>query len=361
MASIVPGAALFTKYGEELISRLCSEFEKVSVYEIEEKPEWIGGAEERGAIILAEGYLLGETLGGVERGIWSSDGKVLESFTPSDSPAFSELASEATPLGEIASLSIGAVTGRNRIFLLTEEERRQARISVQDVRPIISRARHIEGTYLSRKDLLRLAEAGQKTWLLSPRSLRGAVAERLSLISDEERQSVSWLNKRTPWWRVDPGPDCDAVFTYMNHEGPRLALTGAGIICTNTLHRVVFKPKVRRWQKIAAVVTFASSFGELAAEMTGRIYGGGVLKFELIEARRCPVLPVALDAPEAVLRRLDLAVRQGASDAVRHIADEALLRPLLGRSWKKAAEEMSYNVQCRRAARGHKRKVLSNR
>lgn len=360
IASIVPGAALFTKYGEEFIRRICMDFKLVSIYELDEKPAWIGDAEERGAIILADGYKQGST-GSCRRGVWSSYGEVLEAPLQSLSQAYTELINQSQPLGEIADLSIGAVTGRNKIFLLTEDERRSAGITLNEVRPIVSRARQIEGVAISKEDLLRLGKAGQKTWLLTPRSLRGPAAKRLSLISEEERRSITWLNKRDPWWHVDPGPDCDAVFTYMNHEGPRLALVGKGIVCTNTLHRVVFKPKTHRSLKIAAALTFASSFGQLAAELTGRIYGGGVLKFELLEARRFPILPINLDAAEAIFRRLDIALRQGAREAARQIADEALLSPILGRGWRKASDEMLYDLQRRREARGLRRAVLSGR
>jgi hypothetical protein len=97
MASVVPGAALFTKYGEELIRRLCTDFRRVGIYELDEKPAWIGGAEERGAVILADGYKQGSSEG-CGRGVLSSSGEVLEVPLQTLSKAYRELMNLSEPL-----------------------------------------------------------------------------------------------------------------------------------------------------------------------------------------------------------------------------------------------------------------------
>jgi adenine-specific DNA-methyltransferase len=170
------------------------------------------------------------------------------------------------------------------------------------------------------------------------------------------------MNKRTPWWRIETGPDCHGVFTYMNERGPRLALTAAKIKCTNTLHRVVFNPIVSEADKLAAALTFISSFGQLAGEAIGRVYGGGVLKFELTEARLMPVLSVLDHRDASVLQtaahRVDFALRAGAVDAARELADEALLLRVLGLSWKSAVAELREALRERRYARHSGQAVL---
>src|SRR5262249_37949796 len=158
-------------------------------------------------------------------------------------------------LGDIASISIGAVTGCNSVFLLTDEERRASGIGFEDVQLIVSRARHVEGIRIAREDLVRLSRVGEKTWILTPRTIeeRGsAVRKRLAKITKYQRRTTCWMIKRDPWWRIETGPDCDGVFTYMNDRGPRLAVTATGIICTNTLHRTVFFPTVSEIDKITA-------------------------------------------------------------------------------------------------------------
>ena len=356
IASIVPGSTLFTQYGALFLRRLCGSFSSVNVYQLADRPSWGGGADERGAVILAEGYGHGPCENYL-KGIWPPSSEQIYQHSL-ELRAYRDLISASKPFGDIASISIGAVTGRNSIFLLTEEERTALGLSLEDVTSTVSRARHVEGITITREDLIRLARDGQKTWLLTPSSLedRGTPSrKRLARITKHQRRSTCWMNKRNPWWRVETGSSCDGVFTYMNEHGPRLALTTPKIICTNTLHRVVFRSMVSETEKLAAALTFISTFGQLAGEVIGRVYGGGVLKFELAEARLMPTLSGADSRDDTVLRAAghgaDLALRAGALDAARDLADEALLAPVLGPSWKSAVAELREAVRGRREAR----------
>jgi adenine-specific DNA-methyltransferase len=366
IASVVPGSALFTKYGDAFLRRMCGSFLTVNVYELAEKPIWGGGAEERGAVILAEGYRYGPCES-YFKGIWPlSSTEIYQHW--SEPQAYRDLTSISRRLGDIASVSIGVVTGCNSTFLLTEEERATLGLSIEDVTLTVSRARHVEGISVSREDLVRLARDGQKTWLLTPRSIedRGTpVRKRLAEITKHQRRSTCWMNKRSPWWHIETEPNCQGVFTYMNERGPRLALTATKIICTNTLHRVIFNPSVSDADKLAAALTFISTFGQLAGEVMGRVYGGGVLKFELTEARSMPILlgPDHRDAGalQRVALRVDFALRAGAVDAARDLADEALLSRVLGPSWRSAVAELREAVRHRRDARHTGRAVLRYR
>lgn len=355
IASIVPGSALFTKYGDAFLRRMCRSFLAVNVYQLDEKPIWTGGAEERGAVILAEGYRDGASQKYV-KGVWPPSSDAIYQHSCELQP-YRDLNSASRPLGDLASVSIGAVTGCNSVFLLSEDERVAFDLALEDLTSTVSRARHAEGITITREDLVRLAREGQKTWLLTPRSIDGRgtpVRKRLAKITKYQRRSTCWMNKRTPWWRIEIGPDCHGVFTYMNERGPRLALTAGNITSTNTLHRVVFNPIVSDVEKLAAALTFISTFGQLAGEVIGRVYGGGVLKFELSEARSMPILS-GLDADAAVLHavahRVDFALRAGAIDAARDLADEALLSRVLGPSWKSAVAGLREAVRQRREAR----------
>lgn len=363
IASIVPGSALFTQYGDAFLRRMCRSFLTVNVYQLAERPIWSGGAEERGGIILAEGYRDG-TCSKYVRGVWPPSSEVTYEHS-CELQAYRDLTSASRPFGDLASISIGAVTGCNSVFLLSEEERVAFNLAPDDLTLTVSRARHVEGIAINGEDLVRLARNGQKTWLLTPRSIddRGTpTRKRLAQITKNQRRSRCWLNKRTPWWRIETGPDCHGVFTYMNERGPRLALTAAKIICTNTLHRVVFSSIVSEAEKLAAALTFISTFGQLAGEAIGRVYGGGVLKFELAEARLMPVLSVLDHCDVLVLqtaaRKVDFALRAGAVDAARELADEALLSRLLGLSWRSAVAELREALRERRHARHSGRALL---
>lgn len=339
LAAIVPGAALFSNYGRATLELICQKFEHVEVRQIVDKPLWSHYAEERGAIIFARGYGEGScALPHATR--WSAAGLRVADIKPR---CFGQALLGARQLSEIASLSIGAVTGSNKVFLLSEAERVEAGIALDDVTLVAARARHVRSLEISETDLRNLARNGERTWLLTPRDIertRVGVRKRLALIPPDKRRSILWLNKRAPWWKVDQGPGCDAIFTYMNDVGPRIVIGTGTLRCTNTLHQVRFSPDLSVDERRIVALSMVSSFGQLAAERFGRSYGGGVLKFELADARRFPILLHKGIRSGSAFTRADRAMRAGDMDEARRIADALLLPQVFGASWPKAAAEM---------------------
>lgn len=353
LAFVVPASCFFADYASDLLKRLCSSFKTVELLRLNEKPQWSGGAQEAGAFLLADGYLEG-SCAEVSKGFWVRGRGQVSDFDTSSS-AFAELLLASRTFDEIAHIGIGDVTGCNRIFLLSNADRELDRIPRSQLTPIVSRARQIGGLVLTKRELARLAAQGEKTWLLIPTTLdrrNGAVRNRLARISANKRRTTVWLNKREPWWKVTTGRRCDAVFSYMNDQGPRLARVSPGVRCTNTLHCVTFKPEADDRQQIAAMLTMVSSFGQLAAERLGRVYGGGVLKFEIRETRRLPILPAAAEIDLGRWIDVDAALRRGAPEAAKAIADEILIAPLLGSPWNTAVKEFGWELRERRQARG---------
>jgi len=354
LAFVVPGSALFTRYGRSLIQRTCEQFSTVAVKRIAEWPVWVNGAEERGAILFASGFQEGQAAF-PDIGSWQS--------SPSDAPVVPsrpvsrELEDVSRPIGSLARFSIGVVTGANKLFLLSERSREAEGIPPDEVVPIISRSRQLLGLKVTKSDLLLQGAEGEHTLLLAPRDAetkRTPVRKRLARVSHRRRIDTTWLNKRSPWWKVDLGPECDAVFTHMNHLGPRLVLAGEGVRCTNTLHRVNFNIDTTVRQRNALALSMVSTFGQLAAERVGRSYGGGVLKFELYEARSMPVLVPPEGISDSVLELADAAVRAGRWDLARAIADEALLTPVIGKSWAVAASDLWEDLRLVRGLRNRR-------
>lgn len=352
MAAIIPGAALFSNYGRATLERICGRFQHVEIRQIVDKPLWSHHAEERGAIILARGYREGSCpVPGATR--WSATGSRVTDIKPR---CFAQALIAAHQLTEVASISIGSVTGYNKVFLLSEAERKSFGISRQDVTPVAARARHVHSLSVSETDLEVLAKKGERTWLLTPRNIertRMGVRKRLALIPPSERRSVVWLNKRAPWWKIDLGPGCDAIFTYMNDVGPRIVIGNGLLRCTNTLHQVRFSSDLSTDERRIVALSMISSFGQLAAERFGRSYGGGLLKFELTDARRFPILFQKGVRSKSAFDRADRAIRTGNVDEARKIADTLVLPPVFGSSWRRAAAEMMGEaIKLREARRG---------
>jgi len=355
MAFLVPAAASFSRYGEDLLFQLQDEFRELSLQELPNKPSWIGSADERGVLVLADGYRAGPAPA-ITRGIWRYDGVARGrlSRAHAKTPALEALKKASRPLGEIADLSIGLVTGRNAVFLLNQQEVAAYGINQNDLTPVITRAKHVRGIVVDKGDLCDLGYQGEKTWMLTPRELgeRGSgVRSRLAMINARSRRETSWLNKRSPWWMVGKTGRCDAVFTYMNDKGPRLALVEGGVFCTNTLHQVTFNQTTRECDRLSAVVSILSTFGQLCAEGIGRGYGGGLLKFELQEARLIPILMHSDGVASEAVLEIDKKLRSGQIDEARRLADAAVLPGILGAEWRTAARELEETLENVRSAR----------
>lgn len=353
LAAVVPASAVFTHYGRRALERICQQFAAVELRRIIDRPLWASRTDERGAILLARGFNLGSSEV-PSASIWSCNGGGRPQLSRKAPTCFTEAIVASSPLGTIASLSIGAVTGGNHTFLMSEKEREQDGIPLEQVLAIVSRSRHVSGLSVTRDELGILARAGERTWLLAPRSIDckpSGARRRLARISRAQRRETAWLLKRNPWWAVNAGPDCDAIFTYMNDKGPRLVLAGQGLKCTNTLHRVLFREGVDRNRQLAAALTVVSTFGQLAAEQIGRSYGGGMLKFELAEARLIPVLDSTARVIPKLFGAADQAFRAGRRDEARHLADQSLMPAIFGRSWRKAVDEMNSELNRLRSER----------
>ncbi|MCE6979537.1 hypothetical protein EI534_19595 [Pseudomonas frederiksbergensis] len=354
LATIVPRSVLFTRHGDIFMKRLCGQFKEVGVYEFHNRPSWSTHAEEVGAVILADEFNSGTADFYTKGKITESGELIVESCN--DSSEFLKLKSYSSQLGEIARLSIGAVTGRNKVFLLSEGERLSAGILKKDVVPVVSRSKHICGAKVTKKDLLYSAVNGEKTWLLQPAKLTPVVKLYLGSISEIERQTVVWFKKRNPWWLVQTDGSYDAVLTYMNDGGPRIALLESKIVCTNTLHRLSFVEGVTPEEKQSVVLGLYSTFGQVAAEKIGRAYGGGVLKFELGEARKLPVLSKNVNFDGEVFLEADRLMRLGKKEETRELVDAAFMPAIFGDGWKDAQavllKELSMLRVTRRGLRG---------
>lgn len=353
MAAIVPASITFSNYGRAALERLCQSFASVELRRMVDTPAWITKAEERGALLLAEGYGCGQAQL-PDPTSWLASGRRTPDVFAGNPLVYRRALLAATTLDKIATLAIGAVTGHNRTFVLSEPERVQEQIDITAVRPIVSRARHVPGLLVSEAALREMANNGEKTWLLAPTNIderHTGIRARLARIDRAQRKNAVWLNKRDPWWEVDVPDRCDAIFTYMNHGAPRLVLADGKIACTNTLHNVRFKDGITRPAQIAAALTMVSTFGQLSAELRGRVYGGGVLKFELQEARRLPVLPANGRCTIASLRKVDKAWRSEGEQAARTLADRLMLQPIFGEQCAKAALEMEAELLRLRAER----------
>jgi hypothetical protein len=350
LAVVAPGAIAFADYARPVLRVLRDRFHAVTVMSIRERVAWEGSTQERASLVLAAGFGLGPAPEIQKTTISLSTGE--SSVVPA--PKKWALRDPATLLGDLARIEIGVVTGANAWFVLDEASAAAHDLPHSALIPVLSRARQVRGLQITETEVRRMAEAGERTLLFRPEvsgARGGPIRQYLAKILRSKRRGVLWFSKRNPWWKTQLGRSCDAVLTYMNNLGPRIALIEEGLTCTNTLHRLCFVDRDPAHAH-AVSASLLTTFTQLAAERIGRVYGGGVLKFELKDARRLPLLLPTKPVNSAVFTRLDAALRDDGICAAMDLADEAILPHFFGSRWIQAQSEMREELAFLRARRG---------
>ncbi|MEI6559084.1 MAG: N-6 DNA methylase [Rhodospirillaceae bacterium] len=257
---------------------------------------------------------------------------------------------------------LGAVTGANGFFAVTEAEAVARRLPRQDLLPISPPgARHLSGLSFSPAQWQALRDGGGRCWLFYPHAATpGAAARRL--IAQGERDKVDLAYKcrvRKPWWRVPLVARPDLILTYMNHDRPRLVSNAADVHIINSVYGVTLHPALREAGRVLLPLAALNSVTLLGAEMVGRAYGGGLLKLEPREADTLPVPPpdaLATLAPQLEALRAPVLAALGRGETARAVdlVDEVVLsRPLgLGPDELRVLREARAFLFARRVGRG---------
>ena len=273
-----------------------------------------------------------------------------------------EAGSGYTHLSDWGRVSLGAVTGNNRFFALSESRVRDLRLGEQDVVPLSPPgSRHLRAATLSTAGWNHLLATGKGGFLFRPHGQPGPAAR--AYIAAGEALGVHEGYKcrvRDPWWRVPLSPTADLLLTYMNAGTVQLATNRAGVHHVNSVHGLVLAPEHRQLGRDLLALASLNSMTLLGAEIVGRAYGGGMLKLEPREADLLPVPASTVLLGEAgqqlrILRpALSRLLRQGEVQRVVDLVDQVILVKGVGidpeqRAQLKAARRL---LVARRAARG---------
>ena len=260
-----------------------------------------------------------------------------------------------TTSGRVIDVDVGIVTGDNEFFALTKQAV-EARSLDSYVQPIISRSNHLQGILLSHTDWLANAAKQAPVYLFMPAALPFVELPKAvrAYIAEGESRAVNRGYKcriRTPWYKVRSGWAPDAFMLRQVHGYPKIVLNETSASCTDTVHRVRFRPGVDGRLVAAA---FVNSLTFAFAELTGRSYGGGVLTFEPSEAESLP-LPLA-QAERIDFEMVHELMRDGRIDAALDVTDAVLLVNGLGMTTHEARviRDIWKKLRDRRINRNHK-------
>ncbi len=193
------------------------------------------------------------------------------------------------PLGSVARVHRGVVTGANEFFVLTREQARAVGIE-RWCRPAITSAREI----LESGGVLR--DAPERRLLLDlPRDFDRASDPAVdAYLKAAERPGPGGAiagryipGHRRPWWRLGPVPRPPIVATYMARQAPFFALNPDGLALINIGHGVY--PKEQLSPDALAAMVRALNAARDSFSGSGRTYHGGLEKFEPREMESLPV------------------------------------------------------------------------
>lgn len=232
------------------------------------------------------------------------------------------------PLATWGRLSLGAVTGNNRYFLLSPDRARELRLTSGDVVPVSpAGSSHLRTLTLTKHMHGSLGRDGARTLLFRPGSPSAAA---LAYIAQGEEMGVPNAYKcrvRTPWWRTPLPAPPNLFFTYMNEATPQLAANPARLHYVNSVHGLYLDDNHEDLAEILALAALNSATA-LSAEISGRAYGGGILKMEPREAARLlvpspdtvyrlrPILEGSLPEARRLLKAGRLASARGLVDGI---------------------------------------------
>ena len=353
MAWVLPSSFLHAEYAEPVRQLIASSFRRSLAVTLGQRLFQAEGAAEATVVVLAEGWRQGggttrlafaEDVDGLRRMVdeWSEGFAVGQRYD--DRPARVMASEEALgwmdrlgghPLGEVAHIKIGVVTGDNRFFVINKDVAASNGIPRGALRPILAASSLVPSIDLSEVLLNDIWEGGGRCFLVhadrDSESWDPAVGRYVDTYSEDKRKKNVTFGKRDDWACPDDGFAPDAFLPYMYQRGPRLIVNTAGINATNNVHRVYLKrpdPEGILARRVA--LSMVSTFGQLSAEFEGRSYGAGVLKLEPSEAKRLRVL--LPDVPSDHVRRtfnvVDQLLARGEADAARATADEVVLESL---------------------------------
>jgi len=195
---------------------------------------------------------------------------------------------------------LGFVTGSNAFFTLSEAERIRHRLTDKDIIRIFPPGtRKINWFAFTEAAWHSMRDEGAAVYLFYPRSTALDTNSKNYIDVGVNRKIHTGYKcaNRKPWWRVPIPQEPDLIFTYMNHQMPRIVSNDAKIQASNSVYGV----KLHRNRKLIGRKVlprlFFNSVSALSSEIEGRSYGGGLLKIEPREADRIflPSLSIAAD------------------------------------------------------------------
>ncbi len=231
-------------------------------------------------------------------------------------------------LDEVMSVTIGAVTGDARYFLLKDSDRIEWRLPRAVLRPALTHARDLRWAEVGSVAWEQLLQANRRVWLFRP-SMRMAthrrVAAYLNLSNSDGgcNQTAFKVRDRDPWYLTELPRRPHGFLSGMSRRGPWIALNRVdSMTASNTLYTVRFREQLSLEGRAAWCLSLLTSDVRRRLEPLGRCYPDGLLKYEPKDLHELQLLvpPGVAGARKAYRCAIALLLADQTDEAVK-IAD----------------------------------------
>lgn len=187
-------------------------------------------------------------------------------------------------LGELCRVHRGQATGANRVWIAGDHN---SGLPEEVLLPTVTKARELiaNGSVLSRTDTLRRV-IDLPADLSEFSSRQRAAIERFLRYAEQSGARNGYIARhRKPWWSVSLRAPAPILATYMARRPPAFVLNRAQARHLNIAHGLY--PRERMTP--ALLRSLVGYLREAATVQGGRVYAGGLAKFEPREMERIPV------------------------------------------------------------------------
>ncbi len=268
----------------------------------------------------------------------ADEAKWVDALLPLDAiEAYRRISAEPewTSLGAWGRPYLGAVSGNNRWFTMTDGQVAEEGLRPSEVKRISPPgSKHLRGLEFSTAAWDGLRRDGRPVFLFDPpttddEELSEGARRRIERGEHEGVHQAYKCRVRSPWWRVPLPETGDLLLTYMNHQTPRLVTNSAKVAHLNSIHAVALDREHRDLGRDLLPLAALNSLTLLGAELIGRAYGGGVLKVEPGEALHLPLPSPALvadcaDDLRAIRPQVGVFLRAGKVVEAARLVDKAI-------------------------------------
>jgi adenine-specific DNA methylase len=288
LAFVLPSAAEFADYSSLIREKIGKIFGSVELYR--SKTSLFENVQEGTLVAIARGY--NEEPLGVRRKEYDNKKSLIRALSNGDllgprcraNPV--HLSTSRVKLDSVATIRLGGVTGDAAYFLMNESKRQHYDLPVSAFTPVLSKAKHLRGPALSKRDWEGLKKAGERIWLFNPGKKHindPSVYSYLQLLPENGgcRRDAYKVSIREPWYKTPLPLAPDAFLSGMNQKGPWLCINEMGdrLSATNTLYAVRFHSREKEdWYMWA--LTLLTSYAQRQIRHIGRHYADGLVKFE---------------------------------------------------------------------------------